>query len=213
MSRRQLTQKQHAFLEYLMAHVRVQKVWPTYREIVDHFRYRSPNSVTQNLQALAKKGYLRRDYNGYHLVDREGKDGSVPLWGSIRGGQLNTEASSERLSLSTLFPGFTGLHALHLDSTSERAPALREAQYVFMGEEPAEGDLAVVLHKGALTLRTLGADGQLTDPEGVGDVLHRDSVEVLGRFAGHAGPYGLVRYAPQAAVLAAPGAGAAVSFS
>ncbi len=40
MSRRQLTHKQHAFLEFLKAHVREQKVWPTYREIVDPFNYR-----------------------------------------------------------------------------------------------------------------------------------------------------------------------------
>ena len=75
MSRRQLTQKQHSFLEYLREHVETHKVWPTYREIADHFAYRSPNSVTQNLQALSRKGFLQRDRNGYALVESTSRDG------------------------------------------------------------------------------------------------------------------------------------------
>ena len=59
MSRRQLTSKQHAFLQYVRSYIRDNDVWPTYREIVDFFDFRSPNSVTQNLQALHKKGFLR----------------------------------------------------------------------------------------------------------------------------------------------------------
>ena len=215
MSRRQLTQKQHAFLEFLKAHVREQKVWPTYREIVDHFDYRSPNSVTQNLQALAKKGFLRRDYNGYHLVDREGKEGTVPLRGAIRNGALDPEDAAGHLSLSALFPSLSGLHALRLDGTFERTPSLRDAQYVFVADgEAGEGDLAVVLHGSTLALRAVGADGSLTDPDGTADPLRRGDVEVLGRFAGHAGPYGLVRHALQAFAPAGgmvPDAG--VSFS
>jgi repressor LexA len=196
MSRRQLTQKQHAFLEFLRAHVREHKVWPTYREIVDHFSYRSPNSVTQNLQALTKKGFLRRDYNGYHLVERGGKEGTVPLRGTVRDGAFATEEAPDHLSLSALFPNVTGLHALRLDGTLARTPALRDAQYVFVADgEAASGDLAVVLHDGTLTLRTVGADGTLADPDGASAPLRAGDAEVLGRFAGHAGPYGLVRHA------------------
>ncbi len=195
MSRRQLTHKQHAFLEFLQLHVRDQKVWPTYREIVEHFDYRSPNSVTQNMQALAKKGFLRRDYNGYHLVDRQGKDGSIPLQGVLRAGRLDG-AGEARFSFAALFPGVTGLQALHLDGDRDCSAALREAHYVFLADgEPAEGDLAVVLHEGALTLRTLHPNGLLVDPDGACPPLHRHEAEVLGRYAGHAGAYGLVRHA------------------
>jgi repressor LexA len=209
MSRRQLTQKQHAFLEFLRAHVREYKVWPTYREIVDFFNYRSPNSVTQNLHALTKKGFLRRDYNGYHLVDREGKEGTVPLRGAVRNGAYDADDAAGHLSLSALFPNLIGLHALRLDGTFDRTPTLREAQYVFVADgEAAEGDLAVVLHGGALALRAVAADGSLTDPDGAAAPLRWDDVEVLGRFAGHAGPYGLVRYALQPA---APDTGVPVS--
>ena len=198
MSRRQLTQKQHAFLEFLQAHVQEKKVWPTYREIVDFFNYRSPNSVTQNLQALTKKGYLRRDYNGYHLVERDGKEGTIPLRGILHDEGLDTEAPLPPLSLSAFFPGLEGLHAFHLDGTLDRTDTLQDAEYVFLaGSEVGEGEVAVVLHDGMLTLREMSADGTLVDPDGLRAPVRRDDVEVLGRFAGHAGPYGLVRHAAQ----------------
>ena len=69
MSRKHLTSKQHSFLKYLKDYVKDNGVWPTYRELVDEFGYRSPNSVTQNLQALFKKGFLTRDDEGYQLSD------------------------------------------------------------------------------------------------------------------------------------------------
>ena len=71
MSRRSLTPKQRDFLGYVRSFLKRNGEWPTYRDIIDHFDFRSPNSVTQNLQALFKKGYLKRDEFGYELVDRD----------------------------------------------------------------------------------------------------------------------------------------------
>jgi repressor LexA len=81
MSRKKLTAKQHSFLQYIVESLHENGVWPTYRELVDHFDFRSPNSVTQNLQALHKKGYLRRDDSGYHLVLPEQKAPGIPVRG------------------------------------------------------------------------------------------------------------------------------------
>jgi repressor LexA len=68
MTRRQLTPKQTAFFRYVQTFVdRNGGAWPTYRELVDYFGYRSPNSVTQNLQALVRKGVLERDGEGYRI--------------------------------------------------------------------------------------------------------------------------------------------------
>jgi repressor LexA len=68
MSRKHLTAKQHSFLKFLSNYVREHGVWPTYREMVDQFDYRSPNSVTQNLNALYKKGFLVREDEGYQFA-------------------------------------------------------------------------------------------------------------------------------------------------
>ena len=188
MSRRQLTQKQHTFLEYLREHVDRHKVWPTYREIVDHFEYRSPNSVTQNLQALARKGFLRRDRDGYHLVQRDGEDGSIPVRWTLETGAFEPSRQPERLSLAALFQDVSGVGALKVSDHVSRTGELGDAHYVFMSEgDVSEGDLAVVLHEGAVHIHPVGLGGTLGVPSGEGEA------EVLGRYAGHAGPYGIVR--------------------
>jgi repressor LexA len=195
MSRRHLTAKQHSFLQYLHGHLRERKVWPTYREIVDNFGYRSPNSVTQNLQALAKKGYLRRDHNGYHLVDRAADEGAITVRASFHSGSMSSPEAPERLSLATLLPDLGGLSALRLDDSDGRTGELGNARYVLLaGEEVAEGQNAVVLHDRTLSIRRVGADGRLEDSAG-GPPLRSTDAQVLGRYAGHAGPYGLVRAA------------------
>ena len=187
MSRRQLTVKQHAFLEYLREHVDQHKVWPTYREIADHFEYRSPNSVTQNLQALSRKGFLQRGHNGYALVDQEARDGSIRVLGALRKGRIEP-APSDRLSLTSLFPDMTGLHALELGPDTSRTSALGGARYVFVAEGRApEGETVVVVDGGHLSLGRQCSDGGVECDEPM------EAPEVLGRYVGHAGPYGIVR--------------------
>ena len=188
MSRRHLTRKQHAFLEYLQGHLEERKIWPTYREIVDHFEYRSPNSVTQNLQALARKGFLRRDRDGYHLVQRDGEDGSIPVRWTLEAGAFEPPRQPERLSLAALFQDVSGVGALKLSDHVSRTGELGDAHYVFMSEgDVSEGELAVVLHGGAVHIRPVGPGGAVDVPANGGEP------EVLGRYAGHAGPYGIVR--------------------
>lgn len=198
MSRRHLTKKQHQFLEYLQDEVREKKVWPTYRDIVDHFGYRSPNSVTQNLQALSKKGFLRRDRDGYHLVDRDGRDGSIGVKWSVTGGSLVPQPGSDRVTLQSLLRG-ESVQALRLDAQTPRAAELGDARYVFVadGDDAMEGDPVVVLQEGKVRVAAAGDD--------------LSGGEVLGIYAGHAGPYGLVmpfsEGAHPAAALAASSAG------
>ena len=196
MSRRQLTQKQHSFLAYLRDHVERHRVWPTYREIADHFDYRSPNSVTQNLRALSRKGFLHRDQGGYALVERTARDGSVRVRGALRDGRVEP-AAPDRLSLTSLFPDMTGLHALHLGDGVDPTSALGEARYVFVSEDEApEGETVVLVSGRRLALGRMGADGCVECDEDL------DAPEVLGRYGGHAGPYGIVRPRPQATARA-----------
>lgn len=67
---RNITPKQQAFLDFLVAFTNENGYWPSYREIGDHFGYISPNSTTQNIRALLRKGYLTRTEGGYAFTDR-----------------------------------------------------------------------------------------------------------------------------------------------
>ncbi len=187
MSRRQLTQKQLSFLEYLRGHVDEHKVWPTYREIADHFEYRSPNSVTQNLHALSRKGFLQRSKNGYALIEQAAREGSVRVRGTLRAGRIEP-APSDRLSLTTLFPDVASLQAVELSEGTDRTSEFGEARYVFVDESDApEGETVVVLDGNRLSLGRIGPGGVLEGDDPLSDP------QVLGRYAGHAGPYGIVR--------------------
>ena len=192
MSRRQLTHKQLSFLEYLRGHVDKHKVWPTYREIADHFDYRSPNSVTQNLQALSRKGFLQRGKNGYALIEQDAREGSVRVRGTLREGRIEP-APSDRLSLTTLFPDVGSLQAVELSDETDRTAEFGEARYVFVDESDApEGETVVVVDGNRVTLGRVGADGALEAEHAL------EEPQVLGRYAGHAGPYGIVRAGSEA---------------
>jgi repressor LexA len=176
MSRRHLTSKQHAFLEFLRSHVESHKIWPTYREIVEHFDYRSPNSVTQNLQALSRKGFLQRDRNGYQLVDRSGRDGTVALVGTIHPGRF--DRSDARFSLADIVGDVTSLRAVRVSADVTAEGALAAATHILVTEgDPEADETALVLAGDRLSL----AAAYDVPPGAL----------VLGRYAGHAGPHGL----------------------
>lgn len=184
MSRRHLTSKQHAFLEFLRDHVEAHKIWPTYREIVDHFEYRSPNSVTQNLQALSRKGFLQRDRNGYQLVDHSGRDGSVELVGTIHAGRLERDEAPARFSLADIVDDVAAVRAVRVGADVVGEGMLNGARFVLVTEgDPAEGELALVLDGTSLRVLAAGPGGR---PAGLAS-----SAYVLGRHAGHVGEAGL----------------------
>lgn len=208
MSRKQLTSKQHSFLQFLAEHVRKQKVWPTYREIVDHFGYRSPNSVTQNLQALAKKGYLTRDHNGYRLVGQRAgvHSGGFPVQGTVEDGAFEISLSIDEITLKDLFPELDKTFAVRLTDQNARGINVDGGGYLLLQEaEVGNGEMAAVLYGGALDvcriyrdddqLRLLHDDGTETS---VGD--GQKDFKLLGRYAGHINQRGLFR-SPAAAYV------------
>jgi repressor LexA len=208
MSRKQLTSKQHSFLQFLAEHVRKQKVWPTYREVVDHFGYRSPNSVTQNLQALAKKGYLTRDQNGYRLVgQRSGLQATgFPVQGTVEDGSFEISLSVDEITLKDLFPELDKTFAVRLSDQEARGINVSGGGYLLLQEaEVGNGEMAAVLYGGALDVcRVYRDDDEFR-------LLHDDGTEtsvsagqkgfkLLGRYAGHINQRGLFR-SPAAAVV------------
>lgn len=199
MSRKQLTVKQHAFLQYLAEHVRKQKVWPTYREIVDHFGYRSPNSVTQNLQALAKKGYLMRDQHGYRLVGQRAglQVGGFPVQGTVEDGTFEVSLSINELTLKDLFPDLDRTFAVQLSGHAARGVEAEDGDYVLLADgEVGNGEMAAVIHDGDVAVcRLFHTDGgtRLQHTDGSEAFVPEDEIEILGRYAGHINRRGLFR--------------------
>lgn len=205
MPRRELTQKQHVFLNYIREYVRENGVWPTYREISDNFDFRSPNSVTQNLQALHRKGYLQRDETGFHfkgqLNEFENETG-IPVKGVIAAGRLH-EAIEENLgtiTLKTIFPQIERIFAIRVSGNSMIGAEIHNDDYVLLiDEDIPNGGIGAILYNGETSLKRVFYDelGLRLEPanENYDDILIRpdvfEEVRVLGRYVGHVNRSGI----------------------
>ncbi|MFW5972561.1 MAG: LexA family protein [Bacteroidota bacterium] len=206
MSRKNLTAKQHSFLQFLVEYLHEHGVWPTYRELVDQFDYRSPNSVTQNLQALHKKGYLRRDETGYHLVHPERRERGIPIRGIITAGKLQeaVEANLGTITLETLFPGLERMFAIRVAGESMIGAGIEDGDYVLlMDDDIPNGGIGAVLYNGETSLKRIFYDkhGLRLEPanDKYSDIFIRpdvfEEVRILGRYAGHINRNGIHRRA------------------
>ena len=207
MSRRQLTSKQHAFMRFLTEHIRDHGVWPTYREIVDRFDYRSPNSVTQNLQALHKKGYLMRDEHGYRLANQPPslrEPQGIPIRGIITAGQLQeaVEASMGSITLETLFPNLERIFAIRVSGQSMIGDDIHDGDYVLlMDDDIPNGGIGAVLYNGETSLKHIFYDQNGLRLEPANDdypAVHIspdvfEEVRILGRYVGHVNRHGIFR--------------------
>lgn len=203
MSRRHLTSKQQAFLTYIHDYVSDQGVWPTYREMSEHFDFRSPNSVTQNLQALNRKGFLLHDEEGYRFREEEIQAVSgIPIRGVITAGRLQ-EAIEEDLgmiSLSMLFPQLDRIFALRVSGMSMQEIEIADGDYVLlMDDEIPNGEIGAILYNGETSLKRIFYDeyGLRLEPANsdFSDIQIRpdvfEEVRVLGRYVGHVNSSGI----------------------
>ncbi len=210
MSRKHLTSKQDSFLKYLKDYVKENGVWPTYRELVDEFGYRSPNSVTQNLQALFKKGFLTRDDDdGYQLADMitssiPSQLAGIPIRGIITAGVLQeaVEANLGTITLETLFPKLDRMFAIRVSGQSMIGADINDGDYVLLiDDDIPNGGIGAVLYDGDTSLKRIyqEKDGLRLEPanEDYPDVYIKpdvfEEVKILGRYVGHVNRDGIYK--------------------
>ena len=207
MSRRKLTSKQHAFLEYLKTYVQDNDIWPTYREIADHFGYRSPNSVTQNLQALERKNCLRRGPGGFDFTEEVLQDmepGGIPVKGIIAAGRLQeaVEANLGTITLDMLFPNLDRIFAIRVAGQSMIGADIHDGDYVLLVDDDIpDGGIGAIMYNGETSLKRVYQDdeGLRLEPANeeyedihiAPDVF--EEVRVLGRYVGHVNTEGIYK--------------------
>ncbi len=205
MSRRSLTPKQRDFLGYLRSYITKNGEWPTYRDIIEHFDFRSPNSVTQNLQALFKKGFLKRDEFGYELVGREARfAGAIPVRGVIAAGGLQEAVESDlgSITLETLFPNLDRIFAIRVSGDSMIGADINDGDYVLLVDDDIpNGGIGAVLYDGETSLKYIyrERDGLRLEPANQDYDNIRitpelfEEVQILGRYVGHVNRHGIFR--------------------
>jgi repressor LexA len=197
MNRRQLTAKQYAFFHYIKEHINEYGQWPSYADLVSEFDFKSPNSVTQNLQALVKKGYLRRDNNGYHLLheDQVIRERGIPIRGMITAGGLQeaVEANMGEITLETLFPHIDKMFALKVHGQSMIGEGIYDGDCVLLlDEDIPNGGIGAIMYNGETTLKRVFHDErgirlEAANEEYADIFIHPkafEEVRVLGRYIG-----------------------------
>lgn len=213
-----LTRKQHEFFTYIVDYKKEHEVWPTYREIADHFGYASPNSVTQNIQALLKKGYLvKRDDEEYDLPaekksllgETEETEG-IPIRGLIAAGSLQeaVEANLGSITMDTLFPDLDDLFALRVTGFSMKDVGIYDGDFVLlMDTDVKNGDIGAVLYDGETSLKKIYWDDnglrlEPANPEYEDIFIEPDvfeEVRIIGKYIGHVNRQGFQRAVPKVA--------------
>ncbi len=210
-----LTRKQHEFFTFIVDYKKEHEVWPTYREIADHFGYASPNSVTQNIQALLKKGYLvKRNDEEYDLPaekksllgETEEQEG-IPVRGLIAAGYLQeaVEANLGTITMDTLFPNLDDLFALRVSGFSMKDVGIYDGDFVLlMDTDVKNGDIGAVLYDGETSLKKIYWDDnglrlEPANPEYDDIFIEPDvfeEVRIIGKYIGHVNRQGFQRAVP-----------------
>lgn len=214
MDNAQLTRKQKEFFDFIIDYKKEHDVWPTYREIAEAFNYKSPNSVTQNIQALLKKGYLiKTDDEEYDIhPNYEGnlglkKSSGIPVRGLIAAGHLQeaVEADLGRITLETLFPNMDDMFALRVSGMSMKDVGIYDGDFVLlMDNDVKDGDIGAVLYNGETSLKRIYYDknGLRLEPanEEYDDIVIEpdvfEEVRIIGKYIGHVNRTGIHKAIP-----------------
>jgi repressor LexA len=141
-----LTPKQQQLLDFIRNQQRDHGTTPTFREIADHFGFRSSNSVTEHVRLLRRKGCLQSEpgkARSLRLVDplRDVRQTvvDIPLFGSIPAGfGADREPDAEGcVSVDVTTLGFT---------PTRNTFALRVTGDSMIGRHICDGDIAVFEH-------------------------------------------------------------------
>ena len=164
-----LTSRQEEILNFLKEFRHKGRSAPTYREIAEHFGFKSTKAATDHISALEKKGYLRRHSGksrGIELLTSENMSTSspvsVPLLGEIPAGSPEELAEELQDTITvdrTLLQGATGhrLFALKVKGESMLERGINDGDCVIADADvsPRKGNIVVALIDGENTLKTL----------------------------------------------------------
>ncbi len=203
-----LTTKQKAFADFIKSYMQDNEGdWPTYRELQGEFEWVSPNSVTQNIRALLKKGILVKFGVGYKFRDELPEERGVPIKGVIAAGQLQeaVEANLGSITLETLFPDLGRMFALRVSGQSMAGADIRSGDYVLLVDDDIpNGGIGAILYNGETSLKRIymessGLRLEPANPEYDNIRIEPDifeEVTVLGRYIGHVNQTGIHKHKP-----------------
>lgn len=151
-----LTEKQRAVLKFIQNHISTHGYPPTVREICGHFGFASPLSAQQHIEALRRKGYIKKNPSKQRSIEvaniRAASSNRLPLLGRIRAGApiLAAEEIEEYVTVdSAVFSSENGF-ALKVIGDSMIEAGIFEDDIVFVDpdREIRNRDIVIALISG-----------------------------------------------------------------
>lgn len=157
--RKKLTERQEKIYSFLAAMIRNKGYPPTIRDIMDRFEIASTNGVRSTLDALVRKGYIRRHAKisrGIELTDyvervvaEGGKVREIPVIGRIAAGEpvLAVENLDGTLSVDSTFLPQESVFALRVHGESMKDAGILDGDFVFAREQATaeSGEIVVAV--------------------------------------------------------------------
>jgi len=153
-----VTRRQKEVLDYLRAFIAQRGYSPSLEEIGAHFGLASPNAVFKHLQALERRGFIRRHTHSARSIEVLEPAGvsrpeavALPLLGAIAAGApIEALEQAEAIHVPADFTGRGSHYVLRVKGSSMIDAHIQEGDFIIVQETEAaaNGDLVVALVDG-----------------------------------------------------------------
>lgn len=157
-----LTTKQKEFLAYVSRYITDWGVSPSFEEIRSHFDFRSYNTVTTYLRALARKGYIRlpSEKNRKRAIEIispvETRRFEFPLLGKVAAGKpIEAVEDARAIEVPPSMIGAGDHFVLQVNGDSMKEDGILDGDYVVVKRQPTSenGDTVVALINNEATVK------------------------------------------------------------
>jgi repressor LexA len=159
-----LTEVQDNILQFIRTSIKENAMPPTYAEIARHFKFKSNNSVETHINALERKGYLKKLSNksrGLVPVADElsMKPKGIPLVGTIAAGApiLAEENIEEYIDFQSFFESEEDVFALKVRGNSMIKVGIMDGDMVIIQKQNyvESGEIGAALVDGEATVKRI----------------------------------------------------------
>lgn len=169
---RELTIRQQEVLGFIQLYMRERGTWPSFREIEEHFGFRSTNAVMGHIKALERKGHISRVPGQARTfrINFDLNDDSrpadaldvleIPIYGSIAAGYPDGVESGGAIGSLQIDAATAGLRrsrrsfALRVRGESMIDAGIFDGDTVIVEQAPPrDGDIVAALIDGETTLK------------------------------------------------------------
>ena len=176
--KKELTKKQHQLMSFLRETVRERKEWPTLSEMQHHFGYKSLNSISQLLEALVNKHYLKKGNRRYFFKDQIDAPIQVPLYAN------NSLGSNRSIQMRPIWRDLDGLKAIEIHQQNEGFLGLNRGDFLLVSDTGVRAGRHIVYRYNAETHIGKYGGSNPTIVRIDGAQLPAEKTTVLGRYCG-----------------------------